>query len=57
MWRICHAAGVSTSATGLEQLGALLLLISPFFFWGTSMVAMKVGTCLSKTAHGARDVA
>lgn len=24
------------------SLAALLLLISPFFFWGTSMVAMKV---------------
>lgn len=24
------------------NVGELLLLISPFFFWGTSMVAMKV---------------
>ncbi|EIE25111.1 DUF6-domain-containing protein [Coccomyxa subellipsoidea C-169] len=33
-------ADVDTSL--LQQLAALLLLISPFFFWGTSMVAMKV---------------
>jgi hypothetical protein len=26
----------------MEQAAQLLLLISPFFFWGTSMVAMKV---------------
>lgn len=25
-----------------SQLTSTLLLISPFFFWGTSMVAMKV---------------
>ena len=28
--------------SALAQLTALLLLISPFFFWGTSMVAFKV---------------
>lgn len=28
----------------LNQLGAVALLISPFFFWGTSMVAMKVNS-------------
>ena len=27
----------------LGQVGSALLLISPFFFWGTSMVVMKVG--------------
>ena len=31
---------MDTSA--LKQLAALLLLMSPFFFWGTSTVAMKV---------------
>ena len=31
--------------TALAQLTALLLLISPFFFWGTSMVAFKVAPC------------
>ncbi|KAK9834046.1 hypothetical protein WJX81_005506 [Elliptochloris bilobata] len=31
----------TAAPSALEQLGALLLLISPFFFWGTSMVAMK----------------
>ncbi|CAK0783696.1 hypothetical protein CVIRNUC_006895 [Coccomyxa viridis] len=34
------ATGSSKGAAG--QLAALLLLISPFFFWGTSMVAFKV---------------
>lgn len=29
------------SSTILGSLGTVLLLISPFFFWGTSMVAMK----------------
>ena len=33
------SAGSSKGAAG--QLAALLLLISPFFFWGTSMVAFK----------------
>ena len=32
-----------------DRLAAFLLLISPFFFWGTSMVAMKVG-CWAPTA-------
>ena len=36
------AADAEASTSGLQQLAALLLLISPFFFWGTSMVAMKV---------------
>ncbi|BDA41355.1 WAT1-related protein At3g02690, chloroplastic [Coccomyxa sp. Obi] len=36
------AKGEETNLSTLQQLGALLLLISPFFFWGTSMVAMKV---------------
>ena len=31
----------ATAPTVLQQIGAQLLLISPFFFWGTSMVAMK----------------
>ena len=29
--------------SAVDQLAALLLLISPFFFWGTSMVAFKAG--------------
>lgn len=32
---------ISASPGLLTKLGAGLLLISPFFFWGTSMVAMK----------------
>lgn len=27
----------------MKKAEALLILLSPFFFWGTSMVAMKVG--------------
>ena len=34
----CIAEG---DKAALDQLAALLLLISPFFFWGTSMVAFK----------------
>lgn len=34
-------AEASTSASTLSQLVDTALLISPFFFWGTSMVAMK----------------
>jgi hypothetical protein len=31
----------------LSLIPATALLISPFFFWGTSMVAMKVRPCIS----------
>ena len=52
----CHCTGSTdnplagstlpaASQPGLEQLGAVLLLISPFCFWGTSMVAMKARHC------------
>lgn len=33
----------STENAGLGPVSSALLLISPFFFWGTSMCAMKVG--------------
>ena len=36
--------GAEMDQSAIEQLAALLLLISPFFFWGTSMVAFKVCT-------------
>jgi hypothetical protein len=36
------AAAASGGGGPLEQLLGVALLISPFFFWGTSMVAMKV---------------
>lgn len=36
--------GAEMDQTAVAQLRALLLLISPFFFWGTSMVAFKVST-------------
>ena len=32
----------SSESTLLAEAFGLLLLISPFFFWGTAMVAMKV---------------
>ncbi|CAL5222766.1 g5178 [Coccomyxa viridis] len=35
-------AAAEMDQTALAQLTALLLLISPFFFWGTSMVAFKL---------------
>jgi hypothetical protein len=35
----------------MQLLGAALL-VSPFFFWGTSMVAMKVGGSLGSAAVG-----
>lgn len=35
------ASTSTTSTTALSQLVDTALLISPFFFWGTSMVAMK----------------
>ena len=41
------AAGVVQPSTSAQSLGSLALLISPFFFWGTSMVAMKVLQMLS----------
>ncbi|KAK9800881.1 hypothetical protein WJX73_005112 [Symbiochloris irregularis] len=34
-------APVEATKSALSTLGEVLLLISPFFFWGTSMVAMK----------------
>ena len=34
--------GADEDQTAIDRLAALLLLISPFFFWGTSMVAFKV---------------
>jgi hypothetical protein len=38
------AAAAAAGGEGLlQQLLGVALLISPFFFWGTSMVAMKVG--------------
>lgn len=37
------AAAAAASGNPLQQLLGVALLISPFFFWGTSMVAMKVG--------------
>lgn len=49
--RLVWNAGQSANGQGAERqsgegtalsAAALLLLISPFFFWGTSMVAMKV---------------
>lgn len=45
--------GEEASVSSLQQLGALLLLISPFFFWGTSMVAMKVSflACSTEKSH------
>jgi hypothetical protein len=37
------AAGAFSGDAGpLQQLLSVALLVSPFFFWGTSMVAMKV---------------
>ena len=40
------AAGSEAESLGAQAL-ALALLVSPFFFWGTSMVGMKVRTRLS----------
>lgn len=36
------AAAAAASGNPVQQLLGVALLISPFFFWGTSMVAMKV---------------
>ena len=36
-----NAASVLTEATPLARIVETVVLISPFFFWGTSMVAMK----------------
>lgn len=36
------AAAAAASGKPLQQLLGVALLVSPFFFWGTSMVAMKV---------------
>ena len=33
------------------QVAEIALLVSPFFFWGTSMVAMKVGLVAWEVAH------
>jgi len=41
-------AQTTSMPTLASQLASGLLLISPFFFWGTSMVAMKVHFMLSK---------
>ena len=39
----------ATPTNLVSQLGSTVLLISPFFFWGTSMVAMKVTPAWSHT--------
>lgn len=36
-----QADSIAENTSIIESLGTLLLLVSPFFFWGTSMVAMK----------------
>ena len=36
------AASVQSPASSVAKVASTLVLISPFFFWGTSMVAMKV---------------
>jgi len=41
--------------SALDQLAAMLLLISPFFFWGTSMVAFKA--CIFPIISALRDSA
>lgn len=40
-----HHSCAESEKTLVKKVEALLVLLSPFFFWGTSMVAMKV--CLS----------
>lgn len=49
------AAAASGEGGPLMQLLGAALLVSPFFFWGTSMVAMKVGggPVLGSTLSGA----
>lgn len=42
------AAAASGEGGPMMQLLGAALLVSPFFFWGTSMVAMKVGQCVSR---------
>ena len=39
----------ASAGSALQQVGALAVLISPFFFWGTSMVAMKASLPLCPT--------
>ena len=39
--------GSGTEDSNLAKFGALLVLLSPFFFWGTSMVAMKASSLIS----------
>jgi hypothetical protein len=48
--RTAAAAAASGEGGPLMQLLGAALLVSPFFFWGTSMVAMKVGRCHSWAA-------
>lgn len=52
--RTAAAAAASGSAGPLQQLLGVALLISPFFFWGTSMVAMKVRCVYSSGCQCAR---
>lgn len=48
------AAAASGEGGPLMQLLGAALLVSPFFFWGTSMVAMKVraGRTVGRSQHG-----
>ena len=40
----CSVGNEGSPETGLQSAGSLAILLSPFFFWGTSMVAMKASS-------------